>query len=173
MAQQRFRRRVACILGRIQGKAQVLGALLILAFAVSQSGIAQCREEPTVWMNERTAASHLLASLKFVFPAEVPVLAQVRSVFVIVTVNRRGHICKAKAAAGPSELRQAAEKIVRSSWRYRRFILDGKPVVVQFPVTVNFVLSVDKRDVKTPEIAGVFHNDSNPFLRASSGTPRT
>jgi len=173
VAQQRFRGGVAHLSGRVQGQARLLGALLILVLAATQAGFSQCTKGPTVWMNERTAASHLLKSIKFVFPADVPTLAQIRSVVVIVTVNRKGRICEANAAAGPTELRQSAEKIVRSSWRYRPFLLDRKPVVVQFPVTVNFVLSADKRDAKVPEIAGILPENAIPILRTSSGAPRT
>ncbi|MEJ2008698.1 MAG: energy transducer TonB [Acidobacteriota bacterium] len=174
MRQHRFRKQVAFIPGRIQRKVQVLGALLILAFAVSRAGFAKCREKPTVWMNERTAASHLITSLKFVFPAGAPVLARIRSVVVIVTVDRTGRICEGKAAAGPMELRRSAEKIVKSSWRYRPFFLDGKRVIVQFPVTVNFVLPAGKRYVKTPELAGVLPGIANPVRWAGSpGAART
>lgn len=173
MAQQRFRGRVARLSGRIQGQARVLGALLIFVLAATQAGFSQCTKGPTVWMNERTAASHLLKSMKFVYPAEAPMLAHIRSVVVIVTVNRKGRICEANATAGPTELRQSAEKIVRRSWRYRPFVLDQKPVVVQFPVTVNFVLSADKRDAKVPEVGGVLPENAIPILRAGSGAPGT
>jgi hypothetical protein len=113
-------------------------------------------------MNERTAASHLLSSRKFVFPAVVPVLARIRSVVVIVTVNRAGGVCEAKAETGPRELRAAAEKIVKTSWHYRPFLLDWKPVVVQMPVTVNFVISADRQDARTPKIAGAGRSPSFP-----------
>jgi hypothetical protein len=131
----------------------MLGAVLFLLFAAPGAGFAECTGKPTVWMNERTAASHLLSSRKFVFPAVVPVLARIRNVVVTVTVNRKGDICNVNAGAGPAGLRAAAEKIVRSSWRYRPFLLDRKPVVVQFPVTVHFVISADRRDERNPEVA--------------------
>ncbi|HZT70909.1 MAG TPA: energy transducer TonB [Terriglobia bacterium] len=127
--------------------------VLLAVFAVPLKGIAGCSEQPTVWMDESTAASHLLTSRKFVFPAVVPVLAQIRSVTVIATVGRKGEICGAKAEAGGGEFREAAENIVKTSWRFRPFLLDRKPVVAQFPVTVNFVLSVDRQDVRAPEMA--------------------
>lgn len=141
------------------------GALLVLTLAGSQAGIAHCTEKPTVWMSEQTAASHLLASRPYVFPAEVPLLARIRSVIVTVTVNRAGRICNAKASAGPMRLRKAAEEVVKTSWRYRPFLLDHKPVVVQFPVTVNFLLSADWKDSKRLEVTEVFSFDSTPFPR--------
>ena len=148
------------------------GAVLFLLLAASQAGLAQCAEKPTVWMSERTAASHLLASRKFVFPAVVPVLAHIRSVVVIVTINRTGGVCEARAEAGPAELRAAAEKIARTSWRYRPFLLDWKPVVVQTPVTVNFVISADRKDARIQEIAGArrLAMPSGMHLMPGSGT---
>lgn len=171
MADQRSQKRITRVCGRIWRFARVPGALLILAFVVSEAGIAQCTEKPTVWMGEHTASSHLLAGRNFVFPAKTPVLAHIRSVIVRVTVNRKGKICEAKATAGPMQFREAAEKVVKTSWRYRPFLLDRKPVVVQFPVTLNFLLSADK-DVKTLEVTEVFHFNSSPF-QVSSETPRT
>ena len=131
----------------------IVGALFFLLSAASRTGLARCTEKPTVWMSERTAASHLLSSHKFVFPAVAPMLAHIRSVVVVVTINRKGSVCEARAEAGPTELRAAAEKIARTYWRYRPFLLDRKPVVVQIPVTVNFVMSVDRKDRTTPDLA--------------------
>jgi Gram-negative bacterial TonB protein C-terminal len=141
----------------------MLGAVLFFLFATPQASLAQCAGKPTVWMNERTADLHLLSSRKFVFPAVVPVLARIRNVVVMVTVNRKGVVCRAKADVGPMELQAAAEKIVRASWRYRPFLLDRKPVVVQFPVTVHFVISADRKDAREPEFA-----DASPMLPGAS-----
>lgn len=171
MRHHRFQRRSAWIRGMFQPQFFLLASLLIF-FAAPQMGLAQCSEKPTVWMSEHTAASHLLASRKIVFPAEAPVLVQIRKVVVTVTVNRRGAICQAKASAGPKELWQAAEQNVKSFWRYRPFLLDGKAVVVQFPVTVHFVLSADKRSAKVSEIAGIRPQNLILFLQADTGTPR-
>lgn len=172
MRHPQFQRLMARVLSMFRRRSYALATLLILVFAASQQGLAQCSEKPTVWMSEYTAASHLLASRKFVFPAEAPMLARIRTVVITVSVNRTGAICKAKATSGPSELRQAAEQNVKSYWRYRPFLLDGKPVVVQFPVTVSFVLSADKRNVKVPEIAKVIPHEQTPLLRADSGAVR-
>ncbi len=91
-------------------------------------------------MDERTAESHLLAKKDLVLPADVPELARLRTVVLLVTVDREGTICAVKPVLGPKELREAAVKTVRKHWRYRRFLLDWKPVVAQFPVTVRFAL---------------------------------
>ncbi|HUU13628.1 MAG TPA: energy transducer TonB [Terriglobia bacterium] len=105
-----------------------------------RSVAAQCSEEPTVLMDERTAESHLLSKKDLVLPADVPELARVRAVVLLVTVDREGTICAVKPVLGPKELQEAAVKTVKEHWRYRRFLLDWKPVVAQFPVTVRFML---------------------------------
>lgn len=154
MGQQINQTLIARFPGIERRKSCIVGAVLFFLLIAPQAGLARCKEKPTAWMNERTAASHLLSSRKFVFPAVLPVLAHVRSVEVLVTVDRTGGVCEAKAETGPTELRAAAEKIVRTYWRYRPFLLDWKPVVVQMPVTVNFVISADRKDSHIPRIAG-------------------
>lgn len=47
-------------------------------------------------------------------------------------------MCDLKPVAGPAELRKAALKVVRTYWRFRPFLVDRKPAVVQFPVAVKF-----------------------------------
>ena len=139
--------------GMARRQGRIVGALFFLLAAASQAGLARCTEKPTVWMSERTAASHLLSSRKFVLPADAPMLAHIRSVVVVVTINQEGSVCEARAESGPTELRAAAEKIARTYWRYRPFLLDWKPAVVQIPVAVNFVMSVDRKDRTTPDLA--------------------
>lgn len=117
-----------------------LAPLLACVLGTPQSVAAQCSEEPTILMDERTAESHLLSKKDLVLPADVPELAKVRTVVLLVTVDREGTICAVKPVLGPKELREAAVKTVKEHWRYRRFLLDWKPVVAQFPVTVKFAL---------------------------------
>lgn len=154
----------------IRRKAFVPAGFLLLLFVASQSGIAQCTEKPVVWMNERTATSHLIASRKFVFPSETPALARIQRVVVVVTVDRQGSVCRAKAKAGPTELRQSAERIVRNSWRFRPFLLDWKPVTAQFPVTVNFVVSADRKGARAPEVAGAGALPRNSSTSSQGGS---
>ena len=74
-------------------------------------------------------------------PAPVPALARVRKVVLLVTVDRQGVICEVRPVAGPRGLRRAAVKTVTKHWRYRPFLVDWKPVVARFPVSVEFVLA--------------------------------
>lgn len=99
---------------------------------------ALCREKPSVMLDEKTAATHLLSKKD----PELPLHAQWRSsaeVVLRVTVDREGKICDVKPLAGPPELHRPAVRAVKSDWSYRPFLVDWKPVVAQFPVTVRFV----------------------------------
>jgi hypothetical protein len=114
--------------------------VLLSALGMPPLSAAQCAEEPSILMDERTAESHLLAKKDLVIPADVPELTKVREVVLLVTVDREGTICEVKPVIGPEEHQKIAAKIVKEHWHYRRFLLDWKPVVPQFPVTVRFVL---------------------------------
>ena len=111
------------------------GLTLILGFLISHQVFAACGAEPTVWMDESTAASHLLSRRDIEVPTALPI-ARLQEVKLQVTVDREGTICEVLPLTAPKELREAAAKIVRDHWRYRRFLVDWNPVVVQFPVTV-------------------------------------
>jgi hypothetical protein len=100
-----------------------------------------CAEAPSVLMDERTAETHLLAKKDPLLPTRVPALARVRKVVLLVTVDRQGVICDARPTAGPKALRSAAVITVKKHWRYRPFLVDWKPVVARFPVSVEFVLA--------------------------------
>ena len=100
-----------------------------------------CSATPSVLMDERTTETHLLAKKDPVLPTRVPALARVRKVVLLVTVDRQGVICDVRPVAGPKALRSAAVKTVKKHWRYRPFLVDWKPVVARFPVSVEFVLA--------------------------------
>lgn len=90
-------------------------------------------------MDEPTAASHLLSKQGPALPEAIPVLTRIRKVVLLVTVDRKGGVCDVKPVWGPPELRKPARQIVKDHWRYRPFLVDWKPVVAQFPVTVIFL----------------------------------
>ena len=128
----------------IPGKKYASAVVLIFALGVPRSSAAQCSEEPTILMDERTAESHLLAKKDLGLPPELPNQVQVRTVVLLVTVDREGTICAVRPVLGPKELQETAAKTVKEHWRYRQFLLDWKPVVAQFPVTVKFALPRDE-----------------------------
>jgi hypothetical protein len=109
-------------------------------FGIPRLWASGCSETPSVLMDERTAETHLLSKQDPVLPAPVPALARVRKVVLLVTVDRQGAICDVRPVAGPKALRRVAVKTVRKHWRYRPFLVDWKPVVARFPVSVRFVL---------------------------------
>lgn len=114
---------------------------LVYSCAFPEPSAAQCRETPKVLMDERTAESHLLAKKDPVLPEGPVALVRVQKVVLIVTVDRAGMICDVRAVTRPRSLRAAAARTVRKHWRYRPFLVDWKPVVARFPVTVTFVLA--------------------------------
>jgi hypothetical protein len=100
---------------------------------------AQCREAPTVQMDERAAESHLLAKKDPELTARGDQRIRLRRVVVLVTVDRKGVICDVRPVEGPKELQQIAVKAVKKYWKYRPFLVNWKPVVAQFPVSITFV----------------------------------
>jgi hypothetical protein len=116
-----------------------LGAFGLL-LAAPAFAAAVCGETPAVQMDERTAASHLLAKKDLVLPKQMPEDFRIEKVVLIITVDREGTICEVKPTSGPKHLREAAIRTVRKHWRYRPFLVGWKPVVAQFPVSVRFVL---------------------------------
>jgi hypothetical protein len=115
------------------------GVALALMLGVPEFCRAQCREGPTVLMDERTAETHLLTRRDPELPTNAPALARTEPVRLLVTVDRKGAICDVRPVAGPQHLRNRAVRAVRKHWRYRPFLIDWKPVVARFPVTVRFV----------------------------------
>jgi hypothetical protein len=111
-----------------------------LVFGIPRLWASGCSETPSVLMDERTAETHLLSKQDPVLPAPVPALARVRKVVLLVTVDRQGAICDVRPVAGPKALRRIAVKTVKKHWRYRPFLVDWKPVVARFPVSVRFIL---------------------------------
>lgn len=114
--------------------------LLVCIAGVPTVSASGCSETPSVLMDERTAETHLLSKKDPVLPAQVPKLALLRKVTLLVTVDREGTICDVRAVAGPKGLRRLAIRTVKKHWRYRPFLVDWKPVVARFPVSVRFVL---------------------------------
>ena len=113
-------------------------SLLVLVLLSPVVCAGQCGETPAVEMSERTAESHLLEKKDPELPAGSDKLVRVRVVVVLVTVDREGAICDARAVRGPEELREAAVEAVKKHWKYRPFLVNWKPVVARFPVTVTF-----------------------------------
>jgi hypothetical protein len=91
-----------------------------------------------VWMDENTATTHLLAKRDLELPANMAWAEGVQEVVVLVTVDGKGKICAIEPIAGPPGLKMEAVAAVRQHWRYRPFLVDWRPFVARFPVTVRF-----------------------------------
>jgi len=113
-----------------------LAAGLILVCASDSSGA--CREKPKALVDEAAGRSHLVAKLNPNLPADVPWVGAPPEVILRITVDRQGKICEVKPLAGPRKLLPLAVETVTRHWRFRPFLLDWKPVPVQFPLRVVF-----------------------------------
>ncbi len=111
----------------------------LLIFLAPTALAAACREKPEVQMDERSGESHLVAKKNPELPPSHSRLLRLHRVVVVVTVDREGAICDAKAVRGPEDLRGLAVSAVKKHWKYRPFLVDWEPVVAQFPVSVTFV----------------------------------
>ena len=136
----RFHRLVYRSRNPVSRKTLVGVCLALFVLGIPRLWASGCSETPSVLMDERTAETHLLSKRDPVLPAQVPGLARVRKVVLLVTVDRQGLICDVKPVAGPKALRRVAVNTVKKHWRYRPFLVDWKPVVARFPVSVRFVL---------------------------------
>jgi hypothetical protein len=133
--------RLACCSGNPVSRKTLVGICLALfVLGIPRLWAFACPETPSVLMDERTAETHLLSKRDPVLPAQIPGLARVRKAVLLVTVDRQGVICDVRPVAGPKALRGIAVRTVKKHWRYRPFLVDWKPVVARFPVSVRFVL---------------------------------
>ncbi len=120
--------------------------LLLSSLAIAGPGRGACADSPAVFMDESTAASHLVAKRGPGIPADAPRLFRLERVVLWLTVDRSGRICDLTPALGSPELIREAIQLVRTSWKYRRFLIDWKPATVQFPVTLWLVASKSKTE---------------------------
>ncbi len=101
--------------------------------------LAECPEKPSLWLDGPTAALHLLTKHDAELPTGKVRLRGVQRVVLLVTADREGMICQAKAVSGREDLADLAVAHVKKYWRYRPFLLDWKPATTQFPVTLKFL----------------------------------
>jgi len=142
-------RRITCLNSAFFRRfASFAGRLLLFLLVQPLLAAAECPEQPGVWMNEETAASHLLARRDPQLPAGRRGIRRVEKVVLLITVDRQGSVCHLRPVSGRADLRNLAVAQVREHWRYRPFFVNGKPVVAQFPVTVKF----SPRQEKPPNV---------------------
>ena len=85
-------------------------------------------------------AAHLLTAPAPSYPKLASIAHVEGEVIVQVVVARDGRVEATRVLEGPRLLRSAAEHAIRR-WRYRPYLIDGKPTDVATIVTVNFRLT--------------------------------
>src|SRR5579872_2470554 len=82
----------------------------------------------------------LLASVRPVYPALAQAAGIQGAVVLNATISREGTIENLRVESGHPMLVGAAIEAVRQ-WRYRAYLLNGRPIEVETQITVNFVIS--------------------------------
>jgi protein TonB len=72
-----------------------------------------------------------------VYPPDSIALDAQGLVVVLATIDTTGAVSNVQAVSGPTRFRDAAVAAVKQ-WHYRPYEVDGKPVVVQTPIALNF-----------------------------------
>lgn len=157
---------------RLPAKLLLPGGLFIVGFLIhslarAHSGVPVCADRPSVFMDERTAASHLIAKREPEIPADAPRLVRPEKVVLWVSVDRRGRICDLQPALGHPEVTEAAIRWVKTYWKYRPFLINWKPTSVQFPVTLWLVPSKPKAE----QVATAFPAGQDPAGRDRLSLP--
>jgi protein TonB len=61
------------------------------------------------------------------------------TVELLATISKSGDITAVKVLSGDSQLAKAASTAVKQ-WKYKPYLLNGEPVEIQTPITINFKL---------------------------------
>ena len=61
------------------------------------------------------------------------------SVQLLATISKNGDITAIKVVNGDPQLAHSATEAVKQ-WKYKPYLLDGEPVEIQTPITINFKL---------------------------------
>jgi TonB family protein len=90
---------------------------------------------------------NLISRVDPVYPAEAKAAHVQGAVILHAVISREGAIDSLQFISGPEALRQSAMDAVQQ-WRYKPYLLNGKPMAVDTTITVNFSLG---GPVETPE----------------------
>jgi protein TonB len=94
------------------------------------------KEKPVI-VSSGVIAALLLHKVDPVYPEDARKAKVSGPVVMLVIIDDEGKIAKLSAVAGPAQLRDAALDAV-NQWRYKPYLLNGKPVFVKSQITVNF-----------------------------------
>jgi protein TonB len=82
----------------------------------------------------------LLTSVRPAYPRLAQAARIQGAVVLLVTISREGLVENIRVVNGHPMLVGAAMDAVRQ-WRYRPYLLNGKPIEVETQITVNFMIS--------------------------------
>jgi TonB family protein len=145
MTAARFAYRIACAMKLTQW---IAAAMLL---GLSLPAIAQAEQpQPDQKKTERKGPARMSVSpgvaegLKThdeapVYPVEAKAKGIRGNVVLKATIDTTGKMSELKLIEGDPVLAKAAIEAVKK-WRYRPYLLDGKPVTVETTITVRFVL---------------------------------
>jgi len=81
----------------------------------------------------------LIKKIAPAYPASALRLRIEGTVQLLATVSKTGEITEVKVLSGDPQLTHAATDAVKR-WKYKPYLLDGEPIEIQTPVTINFTL---------------------------------
>ena len=85
---------------------------------------------------------NLISKVTPKYPPEAKVARIEGTVVLDAVIDKSGRVERLNVVSGPGELQQSALNAVRQ-WRYKPFLLNGKPIEVE--TTINVVYSLAKQ----------------------------
>ncbi len=85
-------------------------------------------------------AGNVLSKVNPVYPQEAKDKHLSGTVVLAATIDTEGNISSLKLISGPDELTKSAWEAVKQ-WKYKPYLLNGKPVAVDTTITVNYSLA--------------------------------
>ena len=81
----------------------------------------------------------LIKKVQPTYPSAALTMRIEGTVELVATVSKTGDITNVKVTSGDSQLAKAAVSAVKQ-WKYKPYLLNGEPVEIQTPITMNFKL---------------------------------
>jgi TonB family protein len=108
----------------------------------TRDGSVAILAEPTgpVRVSAGVIAGQIVSKVAPLYPAEARKAHISGTVIIRALISKDGEIIKAEVISGPDLLRDAALDAVKQ-WKYKPYLLKGKPVEVDTQITVNFAFA--------------------------------
>jgi len=91
----------------------------------------------TAPVSKGVSGGQLVHRVAPVYPAQAVVLHQQGTVILLAAITEQGTVGDVKVLDGAPTLAQSAVEAVKH-WRYKPFVLDGKPVTTEIKISVDF-----------------------------------